>query len=216
LQGFSPRWSPKGEQILFAGVSSGQARQIYIVSWDGGSLRPVLPKGWDALNADWSPDGYHLVVTMRSQKMHSQYALYVLEPTTGKVTELPDSKDLNDPRWSPDGRYIAAFDNSNHHLLLYDVQSEKWTPMASGGYLETPLWSADSSFVYFQDQLDDEESVFRADVITQRVTRVLGFGNIFRGSATRCLFSGVGRDGSLYVMIECGLTNIYALDLDLP
>jgi len=216
LQGFSPRWSPRGEQILFTGVRTGQARQIYIVSWDGGSLRPVLPKGWDGLDADWSPDGYHIVVTMRNQKTHSQYALYLLEPTTGKLTELPDSKDLNAPRWSPDGRFIAALDNSNHHLLLYGVQSEKWTPVASGGYLEAPLWSEDSSFIYFQDQLDDEESVFRADVSTQRVTRVLGFGEIFRGSATHCLFSGLGRDGSLYVMIERGLTNIYALDLDLP
>jgi Tol biopolymer transport system component len=153
---------------------------------------------------------------MRNQKTHPQYALYSLEPTTAILKELPDSKDLNDPRWSPDGRYIAALDNSNHHLVLYDVQSEKWSPIASGGSLEAPHWSLDSSSIYFQDQLDDEESVFRADVSTQRVSRILGFGEILRGSATRCLFSGLGRDGSLYVMIERGLTDIYALDLDLP
>jgi Tol biopolymer transport system component/DNA-binding winged helix-turn-helix (wHTH) protein len=216
LEGLSPRWSPKGEQILFTGARPGQARQIFIVSWDGGSLRPVLPNGWEGLNADWSPDGYRLVVTMRKQKTHSQFALYSVELTTAKLKELPESKDLNAPRWSPDGRYIAALDNSNHHLLLYDVQSEKWSPMASGGYLETPLWAADSSSIYFQDQLDDEESVFRADVNTQRVSRIMGFGEILRGSATHCRFSGLGRNGSLYVMIERGLTDIYALDLDLP
>jgi Tol biopolymer transport system component len=216
LQGFSPRWSPKGEQILFTGMRTTQAGQIYIVSWDGGSLRPVLPKGWEGLNADWSPDGYRIVVTMRNQKAHPQYALYLLEPTTARLRELPDSNDLNAPRWSPDGRFITALDNSNHHLLLYDVQREKWFPIASGAYLEAPLWSPDSSSIYFQDQLDEEESVFRADVGTQRVSRVMGFGEILRGSAAHCIFSGLGRDGSLYIMIERGLTDIYALDLDLP
>jgi Tol biopolymer transport system component/DNA-binding winged helix-turn-helix (wHTH) protein len=216
LEGFSPRWSPKGEQILFTGTRAGQARQIYIVSWDGGSLRPVLPRGWEGLNADWAPDGYRLIITMRNWKTHPQYALFTLEPTTTIFKELPDSKDLKDPRWSPDGRYIAALDNSNHHLLLYDVQKENWSPIASGGYLAAPHWSPDGSSIYFQDQLDDEQSIFRADVTTQRVNRVLGFREILRGSASHCLFSGLARDGSLYVMIERGLTDIYALDLDLP
>jgi hypothetical protein len=77
-------------------------------------------------------------------------------------------------------------------------------------------WSADSSSVYFQDQLDEEESVFRADMAVPRVERVFGFGEILRGSATHCLFSGLSRDGSIYVMLERGLTDIYALDLELP
>jgi hypothetical protein len=82
--------------------------------------------------------------------------------------------------------------------------------------LEAPHWSPDSSFLYFQDQLDEQESVFRVDVATQKVRLVLGFGEILRVSATHCFFSGLGRDGSIYVMLERGLTDIYALDLDLP
>jgi Tol biopolymer transport system component/DNA-binding winged helix-turn-helix (wHTH) protein len=216
LQGVSPRWSAKGEQILFTGARTGQARQIYVASWDGGSLRPVLPKGWEGLNADWSPDGYRMVVAMRNQKAHPQYAMYLLEPTTGFLKELPDSKDLIEPRWSPSGRYIAALDNSKHRLSLYDVSKGEWSEIASGGLLQAPHWSPDSTAIYFQDQLDDKESVFRADVLTHRVDRVLGFESFLRGSATHCLFSGVGHDGSIYVMIERGVTDIYALDLDLP
>jgi Tol biopolymer transport system component/DNA-binding winged helix-turn-helix (wHTH) protein len=216
LGGLSPRWSPKGEQILFTGVRNDQPRQIYLLSSDGGALRPVLPKGWEGANADWSPDGYRIVVTMRSPKIHPHYALFTLEPTTAIWKELPDSKGFSEPRWSPDGRYIAALDSANRHLVLFDVQEGKWTPLASGGFLEAPHWSADSSSVYFQDQLDDQESVFRADAATQRIQRVLGFGEILRVSATHCFFSGLGRDGSIYVMLERGLTDIYALDLDLP
>lgn len=216
LGGLSPRWSPKGEQILFTGVRNDQPRQIYLLAADGGALRPVLPKGWEGVNADWSPDGYRIAVSMRNLKIHPRYALFTLEPTTAIWKELPDSKEFSEPRWSPDGRYIAALDSSNHHLLLFDVQKAKWSTLASGGYLEAPNWSSDGSSIYFQDQLDEQESVFRADVATQRVQLVLGFGEILRVSATHCFFSGLGRDGSIYVMLERGLTDIYALDLDLP
>jgi Tol biopolymer transport system component len=212
----APRWSPKGEQILFTGVRTNQSRQIYILSSDGGALRPVLPKGWEGASADWSPDGYRIVVTMRNLKTHPQYAIFTLEPTTAIWKELPESKDLSAPRWSPDGQYIAAVDNSNHHLALFDVQKGDWTAIASGRFLDAPHWSQDSSFLYYQDQLDAEESVFRANVATQRVEHVFGFGEILRGSAAHCFFSGLDRDGSLHVMLERGLTDIYALDLDLP
>jgi Tol biopolymer transport system component/DNA-binding winged helix-turn-helix (wHTH) protein len=216
LAALAPRWSPKGEQILFTGVRTGQARQIYILSSDGGALRPVLPKGWEGASADWSPDGYRIAVTMRNLKTHPQYAIFTLEPTTAIWKELPDSKDFSVPRWSPDGRYIAAVDNSNHHLALFNVQKGEWTSLASGRFLDGPHWSGDGALLYYQDQLDDEESVFRANVATQRIERVFGFGEILRGSASHCFFSGLDRDGSLHVMLERGLTDIYALDLDLP
>ena len=216
LGGLFPRWSPKGEQILFTGIRNDQPRQIYLLSSDGGAMRPVLPKGWEGANADWSPDGYRIVVAMRNPKIHPHYALFTLEPTTAVWKELPDSKDFNEPRWSPDGRYIAALDSSNHHVVVFDVQRGKWAPIASGGFLEAPYWSADSTSIYFQDQLDDQESIFRADVATRQVQTVLGFGEILRVSASHCFFSGFGSDGSIYVVLERGLTDIYALDLDLP
>jgi Tol biopolymer transport system component/DNA-binding winged helix-turn-helix (wHTH) protein len=216
LSGMAPQWSPKGEQILFTGVRPGQARQIYIVASDGGALRPVLPEGWEGAQADWSPDGYRIAVVMRNRKTHPQFGLYTLEPTTAVWKEFSDSKELGEPRWSPDGRYIACVDSSNHNLVLVDVQRGKRLWLASGGFLERLYWSADGSAVYFQDQFDEEESVFRVSLAKQKVERVAGFGEILRGSAAHCFFSGLGQDGSLFMMLERGLTDIYALDLDLP
>jgi hypothetical protein len=70
--------------------------------------------------------------------------------------------------------------------------------------------------IYFQDQLDVQESVFRGSVASRKVDRIFGFGEILQGAATHCYFTGLDRTGSIYVMIERGLTDIYSLDLDLP
>jgi Tol biopolymer transport system component/DNA-binding winged helix-turn-helix (wHTH) protein len=216
LHGRYARWSPDGKLILFTGARQDQPRNIYVISPDGGSLHPVLPGGWEASEADWAPDGYRIVVSMRSQKAQSEYGLYTLEPTTGTLKELPDAKGLTQPRWSPNGRFIAAINNTKRKLLLYDVQKSSWTQLSSAGLLESLHWAHDSSTIYFQDQTDDQESIFRGNVASGKVERVFGFGELLRGSATHCYFTGLDRSGALYVMIERGVTDIYALDLDLP
>jgi Tol biopolymer transport system component len=216
LRGFAPRWSPDGKRILFTGIREGQSRYIYFISPDGGSLQPVLPAGWEGAEADWSPDGYRIVVSMRHPKIQPHFSLYTLEPTTGTVKHLPNSNGLGEPRWSPDGRYIAALDESRRTLFVFDVPAQTWSAIASGGLLESPRWTKDSSAIYFQDELDSEESVFQVKMASRHVAPVIGFGELLRGSATHCYFSGLSPDGSLYVMVERGLTDIYGLDLELP
>jgi hypothetical protein len=107
-------------------------------------------------------------------------------------------------------------DDAKRKLLLYDTQKFRWTQVAAGGLLESLHWAHDSSMIYFQDQIDGQESVFRASVTSRKVERVFGFGELLRGSATHCYFTGLDQAGAMYVMIERGVTDIYALDLDLP
>jgi hypothetical protein len=212
----APRWSPDGKRILFTGFRQGQAHSIYVISPDGGSLRPILPSGWEGSEADWSPDGYRVVVAMSNHKAQREQSLYTLEPTTGTVKELANSKGFREPRWSPDGRRIAALDSLRNRVLVYDLQSGEWSEIASGSLLASVHWARDGSAVLFQDQLDGQQSIYRADLASHRVVQALGFAEILRGSATHCLFAGSARDGSFYAMVERGVTDIYTLDLDLP
>jgi hypothetical protein len=101
-------------------------------------------------------------------------------------------------------------------LQIYDWQSERWFSVATGELLGSLNWAKDSSTVYFQDQLDSQEAIFRANVTTKHAERVFGFGEILRGSAAHFSFSGLDDTGSFYVMVERGGTDIYALDLELP
>jgi len=216
LRAADPQWSPKGEQILFMGSRPGQAEQIYLMSADGGALRPVAPKDWEAKSADWLPDGYRLIVSMRNPRTHPEYGLFFLEPTTGTFKELPDALDFGLPRSSPNGKFVAAIDETGRRLMRYDVRTEKWSEAATGGLLSAPYWAGDSTGIYFQDGLNAEEAVFRSDLGSGRVEKVAGFGEILKGSASHCVFSGMDRDGGLYVILERGQTDIYAVDLDLP
>lgn len=216
LQGYEPRWSPNSGEILFTGIREGQARYLYVISPDGGSLHPVLPVDWEGSEADWSPDGYRIVVNMRNPKSKPDYALYLVEPTTWAVKELQNSKGLNEPRWSPDGRYIAAIDGTKHRVMLFDVEKEKWSSAGEGELVAGLHWAKDSDAIYFQDQLEEGESVYRVKTGSGRKEKVFSFAEILKGSASHCFFNGLARDGSLYAMVERGMTDIYSLDLDLP
>jgi Tol biopolymer transport system component len=129
---------------------------------------------------------------------------------------LANSKGFSEPRWSPDGQRIAALDSLKSRIFVYDLRSAEWTELAAGGLLASIQWAADSSGILFQDQLDGQQSIYRADLGSHRFNQLMGFAETLRGSATHCLFAGMARNGSIYAMVERGVTDIYTLDLDLP
>jgi Tol biopolymer transport system component/DNA-binding winged helix-turn-helix (wHTH) protein len=211
----TPRWSRDGKRLLFTGMQPGHTKQIYIQSSDGGALRAVLPEGREGTSADWSPDGTQLVVSMRDVKIQPKFGIYLFKPQTGEFTLLPESRGLAEPRWSPDGRYIAALTEDRRRLVLYDFQTQKWNSLAEGGLVGIPCWSEDSATIYFQDQLEKEQSVFRVGAVHGTVELIHPFSDVLQ-SPGRYVFNGLDAQGSLYVTVERGLTDIYALDLDLP
>ena len=57
------------------------------------------------------------------------------------------------PRWSPDGRYIAALTPDYTKVMLFDFQTQKWTTWFTdaAGSVSYPQWSGDSKSIYFDD-----------------------------------------------------------------
>jgi hypothetical protein len=47
---------------------------------------------------------------------------------TGQVTIVPGSQELFSPRWSPDGRFIAALSFDSQRMVLFEFATAEWTP----------------------------------------------------------------------------------------
>lgn len=65
---------------------------------------------------------------------------------------MPGSSATYSPRWSPDGRYIAALSRNANVLKVFDMETQRWSVLVeepAGGMLEYPWWSKDGRSIYF-------------------------------------------------------------------
>jgi DNA-binding winged helix-turn-helix (wHTH) protein/WD40 repeat protein len=123
----SCRWSPDGTRILFTAPRSASRFGLYIVSAQGGTPRLLVPDddGQGEVDGYWSPDGHRIVY-----HVDAHHSLRILDLDTGKASQVPDSDGLWSPRWSPDGRYIAAMATLPPVTIkLFDLQTRRWSTL---------------------------------------------------------------------------------------
>lgn len=107
-----PRFSPDGRWIAFTSDRSG-GDNIWIMERDGTGLHQVTDESFRLLNGPtWSPDSEYIVARKHFTGTRSLGAgemwMYHRAGGTGiRLTERPnDQKDVNEPAFSPDGRYL--------------------------------------------------------------------------------------------------------------
>ncbi|HEX7036972.1 MAG TPA: amidohydrolase family protein [Pseudomonadales bacterium] len=116
-----PRFSPDGRRIAFTSDRSG-GDNIWTIDADGGNPRQVTDENFRLLNnAVWHPSGRYLAAkkhfTTRRSLGTGEIWLYA---TTGggegvRLVERPNKdyqKELGEPAFSPDGRYLYFTQNS--------------------------------------------------------------------------------------------------------
>ena len=156
LDVFLARWSPDGSKLALMAREPGKAWQIYLISANGGDLRPLLRESRNAADPSWSPDGQSLVFGRVNDAMGKENAartLSVLTLATGAVEQVPGSDGLFSPRWSPDGRYIAALTLDQRQVRLFTVATRSWTTLAVPSGAD-PIWSSDSRSLFLHASLD--------------------------------------------------------------
>ncbi|SHI23666.1 amidohydrolase family protein [Ferrimonas marina] len=107
-----PTFSPDGKRIAFTSDQDG-GDNLWTVNLDGSDPQPVTSENFRLLNSPaWSPDGQYLIgrkhYTARRSLGAGEVWMYHVGGGEGiKITTREnDQKDLGEPAFSPDGRYI--------------------------------------------------------------------------------------------------------------
>ncbi len=122
----SPTWSPDGRELILVsnrGRVQGTGGLWRMAAAPGAALRELLYEEttWKA-RPDWSPDGRRVVYSSYHGRQWNQ--LWLTTPEGGDPLPLTYGEfDLTAPRWSRDGRRIAAVSNEggNTALVVIDV-----------------------------------------------------------------------------------------------
>jgi Tol biopolymer transport system component len=102
-----PRFSPDGASVLFRREEAG-GPSLWVVGTLGGEPRRLVA---DALEGDFSPDGTRIAF-IRGLSGTTRFVLGVAGVDGGgeRVVGRSENRFLSCPRFSPDGRFIAAFE----------------------------------------------------------------------------------------------------------
>jgi imidazolonepropionase-like amidohydrolase/Tol biopolymer transport system component len=107
-----PRYSPNGRYIAFTSDRAG-GDNIWVMDRDGSNPRQVTKEDFRLLNSPaWTPDGQYIAArkhfTSRRSLGAGEVWLYHVSGGEGvQMTKRPnDQKDLGEPAFSPDGRYL--------------------------------------------------------------------------------------------------------------
>jgi serine/threonine protein kinase/Tol biopolymer transport system component len=213
MRAFLPRWAPDGKRIAFAGAVPGRPSNIYLISAEGGSPEQLTNGQLDQGDVSWSADGGRLAFGYTSFFSDSDNSvIHLLDLRTHQTSVLPGSKGLISPRWSPDGRYIAAIPAGLESLFLFDFTTQKWTELAkhSMGY---PSWSRDSKYIYF-DSSGNDPGFYRMGISDHKLEPLVGLRNLRRAGLHG--WTGLAHDDSPLLLRDVGTEEIYALDWVAP
>ncbi len=157
LQAFYPRWSPDGSQIAFTGWPDQGNAMVYVVSAEGGSPRRLLPQdNRSEGDPNWSADGRKIVFcSAPAPGLGAKSELRILDLESHQATTVAGSDGICSPRWSPDGRFIAALSSNGLGLKVFDTESQQWLTLWDRQFIGYPAWSKDSRWIYFVLNSDD-------------------------------------------------------------
>jgi Tol biopolymer transport system component len=207
-----PRWQLDGKRIVFMAQTPGKPWNIYMVSTEGAGPEQLLPEGRNQADPGCSPDGVVVFGGVPAlDNDSSRNVIRLLNLKTRKVETLPGSEGLFSPRWSPDGRFVAALASGSQKLMLYDHAAQKWTEVADvrAGY---PAWSRNGKSVYFLKTGNDERAIWRFQVGDQKLEPVVNLKDFRQPSTTFGTWIGLGPDDSPLALRDLTTQEIYALE----
>ena len=153
-----PRWSPDGERMLFLsnGRQPDKKTQLYVINMSGGEAQLVADMENGVSNPHWSPDGKLVLFTSRiwtEKKTESDVKqikrirykfnnlgffegrrihLFTVRPGRKPKQITKGEYDVNDPKWSSDGKHITFVTNMEQDQDISRVADIYKVPVKGG------------------------------------------------------------------------------------
>jgi Tol biopolymer transport system component/DNA-binding winged helix-turn-helix (wHTH) protein len=215
LYTFLAQWSPDATHLAIMSREPGKAWRIYVTRSDGSDLKPLLTESRNAGDPSWSPDGHSIAFGRINDFMGKEMAARTIEivrTETGELEELPGSEGLFSPRWSPNGRYLAALSLDQRRVMLYDFAAKRWTqlPVSSGA---DPVWSADGHTLFVHESLDPEQPIVRIAVPENKVEVIVRLADLNASDALDYVFGGLTQDGRPLIRARSFTGNLYSMEV---
>jgi len=206
-----PTYSPDGNYIAYTSDEGG-GDNIWVMSADGSEAWQVTNESFRLLNSPaWSPDGNYIAArkhfTARRSLGAGEIWMYHVKGGQGvQLTQRPnDQKDLGEPAFSPDGRYVYfsqdttpgnVFEYSKdsvsgiYSIRRYDLETGDIDTVLSGmGGFIRPTPSPDGKYLAYVSRDDFQSKLYLFDLETGAHKEV--FGNLTRDMQETWAIHGV-------------------------
>ncbi len=162
----------------------GEAKEIYLMDYDGARVRRLTSTGAINLSPAWSPDGRRLAFLSFLGRRPS---IYILDEKSRVVTLHPRGGDLNSaPDFSPDGRTLAFSSDrdGNVEIYLYDLATGRETRLTRNPAIDAnPAWSPSGREIAFTSDRTGSPQVWIMSVDGTHVRRLTWEGRYNESAA---------------------------------
>lgn len=215
ISAFLPHSSPDGTQIVFSNIQGDQPYKLFLISPQGGTPQEVLSEEDHQVDPNWSLDGKKIMFGRAPFLAGSsgRGGIQTFDFDSRQLSMIPGSENLFSPRWSPDGKRVAAISNDSKELWLFDFKAQKWTRLINepvGVFF--PAWSRDANYLYYN--VAGKNAAYRRIKMGQtRTELVVDTSSLRRWGLP---WSGLTPDGSALLVRDVSSDEIYSLELELP
>lgn len=137
----SPRWSPKGDRVVFLSERGKDRTQFYLISMEGGEAIQISYRKEGVGEPVWSPDGSKIAFS----------AIEIDPKADGKDKDSKEKSDvrvITKMRYKLNGRGFLPERPSQIHVL--DAETGEIKQITSGPYdCREPAWSPDGKHIAF-------------------------------------------------------------------